>query len=138
LSSTTLIDFHKIHINPNPSGEEEIRLSRWYTLFWGIFCIVFAQFATNLGSLIEAVNILGSWFYGVMLGIFLVAFYLKKVGANSVFYAAIMGEIVVLAMYAFTDIGWLWLNAIGALAVVIFAFVLNQILGDRPVNGSLA
>ena len=127
LSSTTLIDFHKIHINPNPSGEEEIRLSRWYTLFWGIFCIVFAQFATNLGSLIEAVNILGSWFYGVMLGIFLVAFYLKKVGANSVFYAAILGELVVLGMYAFTDIGWLWLNAIGALAVVIIAYLLEPL-----------
>jgi Na+(H+)/acetate symporter ActP len=54
LSSATLIDFHKIYINENPSPEEEFRLSRWYTLFWGVFCIVFAQFATNLGSLIEA------------------------------------------------------------------------------------
>lgn len=125
LSSSTLVDFHKIHINPNSTAEEEFRLSRWYTLFWGIFCIVFAQFATNLGSLIEAVNILGSWFYGVMLGIFLVAFYLKRVGGNAVFYAAILGEIIVLCMYSFTDIGWLWLNAIGALAVVLIAFVLN-------------
>lgn len=121
LSSATLIDFHKIHINPNPSADEEFRLSRWYTLFWGIFCIVFAQFATNLGSLIEAVNILGSWFYGVMLGIFLVAFYLKRVKGNAVFYGAILGELTVLSMYKFTDIGWLWLNAIGALAVVIYA-----------------
>jgi solute:Na+ symporter, SSS family len=125
LSSATLIDFHKIHINPNPSADEEFRLSRWYTLFWGIFCIVFAQFATNLGSLIEAVNILGSWFYGVMLGIFLVAFYLKRVRGNAVFYGAILGELTVLSMYKFTDIGWLWLNAIGALAVVFFALVLE-------------
>jgi len=125
LSSATLIDFHKIHINPNPSADEEFRLSRWYTLFWGIFCIVFAQFATNLGSLIEAVNILGSWFYGVMLGIFLVAFYLKWVKGNAVFYGAILGELTVLSMYKFTDIGWLWLNAIGALAVVIYAVILE-------------
>ncbi|MEN9883262.1 MAG: hypothetical protein RLZZ420_479 [Bacteroidota bacterium] len=125
LSSATLIDFHKIYINENPSPEEEFRLSRWYTLFWGVFCIVFAQFATNLGSLIEAVNILGSWFYGVMLGIFLVAFYLKKVKGNAVFYAAILGEVVVLSMYKFTDIGWLWLNAIGALAVVFFAVIIE-------------
>ncbi|MFM1961622.1 MAG: hypothetical protein RLZZ172_467 [Bacteroidota bacterium] len=125
LSSATLIDFHKIYINENPSPEEEFRLSRWYTLFWGVFCIVFAQFATNLGSLIEAVNILGSWFYGVMLGIFLVAFYLKKVKGNAVFYAAILGEVVVLSMYKFTDIGWLWLNAIGALAVVFFALIIE-------------
>jgi SSS family solute:Na+ symporter len=110
-----------------------------YTLLWGVFCIIFAQFATNLGSLIEAVNILGSWFYGVMLGIFLVAFYLKKVGGNAVFYAAIGGEAIVLSMYVFTGIGWLWLNAIGALAVVILAFVLQQVLrvkGEKVVAKS--
>jgi SSS family transporter len=131
LSSATLIDFHKIYINENPSPEEEFKLSRWYTLFWGVFCIVFAQFATNLGSLIEAVNILGSWFYGVMLGIFLVAFYLKKVKGNAVFYAALLGEVVVLSMYKFTDISWLWLNAIGALSVVCFALLLQQFIGEK-------
>lgn len=131
LSSSTLIDFHKQFIKSDTTDEEEFRLSRMYTLFWGVFCIVFAQFATNLGSLIEAVNILGSWFYGVMLGIFLVAFYLKKVGGNAVFYAAILGELCVLAMYAFTDIGWLWLNVIGAMAVVVFGLALQFILRMR-------
>ena len=125
LSSSSLIDFHKIHINQSPTPSEEFSLSRRYTLFWGIFCIIFAQFATNLGSLIEAVNILGSWFYGVMLGVFLVAFYLKRIGANAVFYAAIAGELVVLLMYGFTNIGWLWLNAIGALAVPVFSVILQ-------------
>ena len=131
LSSSTLIDFHKQFIKSDTTDEEEFRLSRMYTLFWGVFCIVFAQFATNLGSLIEAVNILGSWFYGVMLGIFLVAFYLKKVGGNAVFYAAILGELCVLSMYAFTDIGWLWLNVIGAMAVVVFGLALQFILRRR-------
>lgn len=131
LSSATLIDFHKQYIKTDTTGEEEFRLSRMYTLFWGIFCIVFAQFATNLGSLIEAVNILGSWFYGVMLGIFLVAFYLKRVGGNAVFYSAILGEICVLSMYAFTNIGWLWLNVIGALAVVAFSLVLQPVLKEK-------
>jgi hypothetical protein len=92
---------------------------------------VFAQFATNLGSLIEAVNILGSWFYGVMLGIFLVAFYLKKVGGNAVFYAAILGEICVLSMYAFSNIGWLWLNVIGALAVIFFSVLLQPLVREK-------
>jgi len=133
LSASTLIDFHKQYINANPSEAEAFKLSRMYTLFWGMFCIIFAQFATNLGSLIEAVNILGSWFYGVMLGIFLVAFYLKKVQGNAVFYAAIMGEMVVIAMYAFTDIGWLWLNAIGAIAVVVFAVVAEMVLGKKQI-----
>ncbi len=133
LSASTLIDFHKQYINANPSEAEAFKLSRMYTLFWGIFCIIFAQFATNLGSLIEAVNILGSWFYGVMLGIFLVAFYLKKVQGNAVFYAAILGEIIVISMYAFTNIGWLWLNAIGAIAVVVFAVAAELALGKKQI-----
>jgi len=108
-------------------------LSKLYTLFWGMFCIIFAQFATNLGSLIEAVNILGSWFYGVMLGVFLVAFYLKRIGGNAVFYAAIVGEALVLLMYGFTSIGWLWLNAIGALAVPLAAIVF-QSLFKKEIN----
>ena len=133
LSASTLIDFHKQYINANPSEAEAFKLSRMYTLFWGMFCIIFAQFATNLGSLIEAVNILGSWFYGVMLGIFLVAFYLKKVKGNAVFYAAILGEFVVIAMYAFTNIGWLWLNAVGAIAVVVFAVLAEIVLGEKQL-----
>jgi SSS family transporter len=134
LSSSTLIDFHKIHINKNPTESEEFSLSRWYTLFWGMFCIIFAQFATNLGSLIEAVNILGSWFYGVMLGVFLVAFYLKRIGGNAVFIAAIAGEALVLMMYGFTNIGWLWLNAIGALAVPLFSLMLQPFFKKTEIT----
>ena len=134
LSSSTLIDFHKIHINKNLTESEEFSLSRWYTLFWGVFCIIFAQFATNLGSLIEAVNILGSWFYGVMLGVFLVAFYLKRIGGNAVFIAAIAGEALVLMMYGFTNIGWLWLNAIGALAVPLFSLMLQPFLKKTEIT----
>lgn len=134
LSSSTLIDFHKPYLNQHLGSKEEFSLSKIYTLLWGIFCILFAQFATNLGSLIEAVNILGSWFYGVMLGIFLVAFYLKRVGGNAVFYAAIAGEILVISMYVFTDIGWLWLNAIGAVGVVLFAYFLQVLLPTKAVN----
>jgi SSS family transporter len=134
LSSSTLIDFHKIHINKNPTESEEFSLSRLYTLFWGMFCIIFAQFATNLGSLIEAVNILGSWFYGVMLGVFLVAFYLKRIGGNAVFIAAIAGEALVLMMYGFTNIGWLWLNAIGALAVPLFSLMLQPFFKKTEIT----
>jgi len=128
LSASSLIDFHRPFINDSLSDKQEFVLSKRYTFLWGVFCVIFAQFATGMGSLIEAVNILGSWFYGVMLGIFLVAFYLKHVGAKAVFYAAIAGEVLVLVMYFCTDIGWLWLNAIGALAVLFFALVLQGIL----------
>ncbi len=131
LSSSSLIDFHRRYVNKDLSPEREFRLSRIYTLIWGIFCIVFAEFATNLGSLIEAVNVLGSWFYGVMLGIFLVAFYFKKVGGNAVFYAAILGEAVVIGMYKFSQIGWLWLNVIGA-CVVVFIALMIQMMFPHP------
>ena len=126
LSSSSLIDFHRPFINPNLSDKQEFILSKKYTFLWGLFCVVFAQFATGMGSLIEAVNVLGSWFYGVILGIFLVAFYVKSVGGKAVFYGAIAGEVVVLSMYFFTDIGWLWLNAIGAIAVLLFSIILQS------------
>jgi Na+/proline symporter len=125
LASSTMIDFHKKFSPLFLNAEQEYRISKLYTLGWGIFCIVVAQFATGMGSLIEAVNVLGSWFYGVMLGVFLVAFYMKRVGGNAVFWAAIAGEVIVIAMYQFTDIGWLWLNAIGAIAVVLLAAALQ-------------
>ena len=128
LSASSLIDFHRPFINDSLNDKQEFVLSKRYTFLWGVFCVLFAQFATGMGSLIEAVNILGSWFYGVMLGIFLVAFYLKHVGAKAVFFAAIAGEVLVLVMYFCTDIGWLWLNAIGALAVLFFGLLLQGIL----------
>jgi Na+/proline symporter len=125
LASSTMIDFHKKFSPLFLNAEQEYRISKLYTLGWGIFCIIVAQFATGMGSLIEAVNVLGSWFYGVMLGVFLVAFYMKRVGGNAVFWAAIIGELLVIAMYRFTDIGWLWLNAVGAISVVMLAALLQ-------------
>jgi SSS family solute:Na+ symporter len=125
LSSATVVDFHKKFINKNLNDEQDYKVSRWYTFFWGVFCIVAAEFFTGMGSLIEAVNILGSWFYGVMLGIFLVAFYLKSIKGNAVFTAALIGEAAVIGLYSFTDVGWLWLNVVGALVVVIIAIILQ-------------
>src|SRR6188474_1825021 len=85
LSSSTVVDFHKRHM-PAMTDLQEYRLSKWYTFGWGIFCILIAQFAGKIGeSLIEAVNILGSLFYGVILGVFLVAFYFKKIGGTATF-----------------------------------------------------
>ena len=85
-----------------------------------------ALFAYNLGnSLIEAVNILGSWFYGTILGIFLVAFYVKRVRGNAVFYAALISEALVLLVYALDIISFLWLNVIGAVGVILFSLILQ-------------
>lgn len=129
LASCTMIDFHKKFSSKKLTEEEEYRWSQGYTIAWGIFCVVIAQFAYNLGnSLIEAVNILGSWFYGTILGIFLVAFYMKRIGGNAVFIAAIVSELIVIAVYFADIISFLWLNVIGAVGVIIFSWLFQLIL----------
>jgi Na+/proline symporter len=140
LASCTMVDFYlrfkKTNTN-NASDESQYRMSKWLTFFWGVFCVITAEFATGMGSLIEAVNILGSLFYGVILGIFLVAFYLKKVQGNAVFWAAVIGELLVIACflmdrYNIIGLGFLWLNVVGAIAVVILAIILQPIL-RKPI-----
>lgn len=136
LASCTMIDFHmrfrsaKYDITNIAQCAAEYKVSKYYTLGWGIFCVITAEFATGMGSLIEAVNVLGSLFYGVILGIFLVAFYLKKVQSNAVFIAAILGELIVIVFffldrYEIIGLGFLWLNVVGALSVVLLSLLLQ-------------
>lgn len=138
LAACTMTDFYcRFRYNYNQRENiisrqhaKEYAMSRWFTFGWGIFCIIMAEFSNRLGSLIEAVNVLGSLFYGVMLGVFLVAFYMKRVGSNAVFYAAILGELIVITFY-FLDkynilgLGFLWFNLLGAGAVVLFSALFN-------------
>ena len=137
LASCTVIDFHLRYRSKSIDGTTlaqsatDYKTSKWYTLAWGVFCILTAQFATGMGSLIEAVNVLGSLFYGVILGIFLVAFYAKKVGGTAVFWAAIVGEIFViicfcLDKYNIVGIGFLWLNVIGAVFVFLLSILFSK------------
>jgi Na+/proline symporter len=123
LTSCTVVDIYQRLINPNGSEEHYYRFSRLSTLFWGIFCIIVAQYAANLGSLIEAVNILGSWFYGTILGVFLVGFYLKNVKGDAVFWAALLAEAVVIYCWWIDLTAFLWLNLIGCVLVVVFALL---------------
>jgi len=132
LASCTMVDFHKRLSKKPTSPLKEYRWSQIYTLLWGVFCIIVACFSYNLGnSLIEAVNVLGSWFYGTILGIFLVAFYMKRVGAHAVFIAAILAEIIVIVVYSLNLISWLWLNVIGAVAVILLSFLLQATFFSR-------
>jgi SSS family transporter len=133
LASVTVMDIYKRLGRRNASERHYLLVSKLATVFWGLYAIAFAQFANRLGSLIEAVNIMGSLFYGTILGIFLVAFYFKKIGGSATFVAAIVAEAAVLACYFFTDIPYLWFNVIGCLIVVSLAGVLNPFLpGGRP------
>ncbi len=130
LASCTMVDFHLKFSKRPLSIEKEYYWSKIYTLLWGVFCIVIADFAYNLGnSLIEAVNILGSWFYGTILGVFLVAFYMKWIKGNAVFIAALLAESIVIGVYYMDIISFLWLNVIGAIAVPLFAIMLQPLIG---------
>lgn len=132
LASCTVVDIHKKFIKKDLTREMDYRISKLYTLAWGIFCILVAEFASNLGnSLIETVNILGSLFYGVILGIFLVAFWFKKIQANATFYACALAEVFVIIIYKANIISFLWLNVIGALLVIIFGYALQLFLKKK-------
>jgi len=127
LASTTVIDFYKRLIKKDAADHQYVKVSKIATVFWGIYAIVFALFAKELGSLIEAVNILGSLVYGTILGIFLTAFYLKKVTGTPTFLAAVIAELLVLYCFLFTEIPFLWYNVIGCLVVVVIAFLISKI-----------
>ena len=126
LASTTIIDVYKRLIRSEGSDEHYLHASRWATVGWGIFCIVVAQFANQFGSMIEAVNILGSLFYGVILGVFVVAFYVKSIGGSATFWAAIIAEVLVILSWYLDLTAFLWLNVVGCLLVVGIAWALQR------------
>ncbi len=138
LASCSMVDFHKRFAKKKETGEDEYQLSKKYTLAWGIFCIVVAMFTYNIGnSLIEAVNVLGSLFYGVILGVFLVAFFVKKIrDGNVVFWAAVLAEVLVLTVFILAKMklvkmGFLWLNPIGAFGVIAFSLLLQPLVSKK-------
>ena len=120
-----MMDIQLLGSTENLSEQQQLRIGRLHTLLWGTFCIGVAMFATKMGSLIEAVNILGSLFYGTILGIFLVAFYVKSVGGKAVFTAAIITEALVVAIYWADVVSFLWLNVIGALLVIFISITIK-------------
>ncbi|MNX87381.1 Sodium/glucose cotransporter [compost metagenome] len=131
LASTTTIDIYKRFINRNATEKQDLLWSRIFTLAWGIFTVVIALYANKLGNLLEAVNILGSLFYGTILGIFIVAFYMKKIQGKAVFIAAILSEIFVVGIWYLDKIPFLWLNLIGCLAVMIIAYFIQLSLRNN-------
>lgn len=130
LASSTVIDVYKRLLRPDGDDTFYVQASRWVTIGWGIFCIIVAQFANQFGSMIEAVNILGSLFYGVILGVFVVAFYVKAIGGKATFWGAIIAEVLVILSWYFDLTAFLWLNAIGCLLVVGIAWILQRVWGQ--------
>ena len=132
LASCTVVDFHKKFINKNCTEAQDYSISKWYTFGWGVFSVIVAMFAYNLGnSLIEAVNILGSLFYGVILGIFLVAFWIKYVKGNAVFIASVISELLIILIYNLNVVSFLWLNVIGVILVILFSVLIQLVLPSK-------
>ncbi|SDS64031.1 transporter, SSS family [Gillisia sp. Hel1_33_143] len=128
LASTTTIDIYKRNLKSEISEEKLVKASKYFTLGWGIIAIIFASFANLFDNLIQLVNIIGSIFYGNVLGIFLLAFFIKYVNSNAVFIAAIITQIIVIFAYVFDTMEYLWLNLLGCGLVILIAIILQTII----------
>jgi Na+/proline symporter len=140
LASTTTVDLYKRSVKKNETDKHYLNSSKYFTLLWGVLAIIFATTASLFENLIQAVNLLGSLFYGTILGIFIVAFYLKKIQANAVFYAAILAEVMVILIHyvntlenppEWLKMGYLWYNLVGCILVVIFGLLFQSFKSQR-------
>ncbi|HEY3853569.1 MAG TPA: sodium:solute symporter [Verrucomicrobiae bacterium] len=129
LSSTTTIDFYR-HLKKSGTTDAAcLTASKWFTAMWGFIAIAFALYAHLVENLIQAVNILGSIFYGVMLGLFVVAFFVKWVGGEAVFWAALTAQALICVLYFKLSISYLWYPLIGCAACVLFSIALQAMIG---------
>ena len=143
LGSTTTVDLYKRSINQKASDKHYLRSSKLFTAFWGLGAILFATYASLFENLIQAVNLLGSLFYGTILGIFLVAFFMKWVKGQAVFIAAVLSQAIVLFVHFSNgdvmdgnlwDIGFLWYNPIGCLAVMLLAALIQLVIPKKQTD----
>jgi len=126
LATVTVIDIYRRHVKKNAPDHHYLMASRWATVFWGLYAVAFAQYGRNFGALIEAVNIVGSLFYGGLLGVFVLAFFFKTVGANGAFFGVLAGEAAIFAANIFTKISFLWYNVIGCVVVVVVGVLVSR------------
>ena len=125
LGSTTTVDFYRHVIKRDATDAHYLAASKWFTALWGFVAIGFALFANLAENLIQATNIIGSIFYGVVLGMFLTAFFLKRVGGTAVFWAAVVSQTLVFVLYSTLSISYLWYNVIGCAACMIFSLAIQ-------------
>jgi Na+/proline symporter len=126
LATVTVMDIYKRYVRREATDHHYLKASRWATLFWGMYAVVFAGFAGRLGPLIVAVNKVGSLFYGTLLGCFVLAIAFRRVRGTAAFVGMLAGEAAILATAAFTDVSWLWYNVIGCAVVVGVALTLTD------------
>ncbi len=132
LATVTVIDLYKRHWRADAGDTHYFRVSQVATAFWAVYAVITAQYSRNLGSLIEAVNIVGSLFYGGLLGVFVLAFYFPKVRANAAFAGVLAGEAAIFATRATSNISFLWYNVIGCAVVIATALLVERFTADTP------
>jgi Na+/proline symporter len=125
LATASTMDFYRRHINVNSSEKQMLRFGRLSTLVWGVFACIVATFATNLGSLIEVVNTFGSFFYGSLLGVFVLAFAVPRAKSAGAFYGLLFGIVSVWIASSTTDIAFLWFNVVGCLVTVAAGYLIS-------------
>ena len=134
LATVTIIDIYRRHIRKDATDRHIVRAARIATAFWGCYAIAFAQYGKNLGALIEAVNIVGSLFYGGMLGVFVLAFYFPRVRGTAAFTGVLAGEAAIFYAHFFSQISFLWYNVIGCLVVVGTALAITLVQPRQPLR----
>jgi len=133
-----VIDIYQRHIRQDASDHHYLTASRVATVFWGAYAVAFAQYGSSFGALIEAVNIIGSLFYGGLLGVFVLAFFFKSVGANGAFLGVLAGEAAIFAAFLFTKISFLWYNVIGCVVVIAVGVLVSQLSSGEQQRKNLA
>jgi Na+/proline symporter len=133
LATVSVIDIYKRLWRPDAPDAHYLRVSQLATLFWGIYAVLTANFGRNLGSLVEAVNMLGSLFYPGLLGVFVLAFYFPRIGASAAFWGVLFGEAVIFAAFKYSNLGFLWFNVLGCLTVLAAAHLIQRF---RPASGA--
>ena len=138
LASTTVVDLYKRSIRRNKDDKHYLKATKFATVLWGLLAMAFAMFCSLFENLIQAVNIVGSLFYGAVLGVFAVAFFFKKIGGTAVFWAAILSEVVILTLYllgekGILNIAFLWYNLIGCVLVIILGAIIQGIIPNKKM-----
>jgi Na+/proline symporter len=133
LATSTSCDFYRL-LKRDVSDDQCLKVTKLFTALWGVASIIVALLARLAENLIQAVNILGSVFYGVMLGLFVVAFFIKRVGGNAVFWAAITAQTLVFVLYYSLTISYLWYPLIGCAACVFLSLFLQSVFGNTREN----
>jgi SSS family transporter len=138
LATVTMIDIYKRHIRRRATDHHYLNASRLATVFWGAYAVALAGFGKGLGSLIEAVNVLGSLFYGSLLGVFVLAFFFRRVNGTGAFLGMLAGEAAIFACFLFTGISFLWYNVIGCVVVIVTAVLVSSSLPSTSASPGTA